>query len=63
MIEDALLTTVGVTILLFGLQAFLSADRRKFANEMIKAASQVIMGMFILYFSYNFAKGRNIRYE
>ena len=50
MIEDILLLIVGLTLVIFGLQTFLTAYRRKFANEMIKAATLVIMGFFILYY-------------
>jgi len=41
---------VGLTLVLFGLQTFLTAYRRKFANEMIKATTLVIMGFFVLYY-------------
>lgn len=50
MIEDVLILTVAVTMILFGLQAFLTPYRRKFANEMIKAATLMIMGFFLMYY-------------
>ena len=50
MLAPALIFVTGLAILAFGLQAFLTAYRRKFANEMIKAASLMIMGLFLLYF-------------
>jgi hypothetical protein len=50
MIEDILMLVVGLTLVLFGLQTFLTAYRRKFANEMIKATTLVIMGFFVLYY-------------
>jgi uncharacterized membrane-anchored protein YitT (DUF2179 family) len=50
MIEDILLLVVGIAFVLFGIQNFLTENRRKFANEMIKAAAMVIMGLFILYY-------------
>ena len=50
MIEDTLLLVLGVTLILFGLEIFLTPDRRKFANQMIKAATLVIAGLYILYY-------------
>lgn len=50
MLAPALIFATGLAILAFGLQAFLTAYRRQFANEMIKAAALVIMGLFLLYF-------------
>lgn len=50
MIEDMLLLVIGLTLVLIGLQIFLTPDRRKFANEMTKAATLVIMGLFVLYY-------------
>lgn len=50
MLAPALIFVTGLTILVFGIQAFLTADRRKFANETIKAATMMIMGLFLLYF-------------
>jgi len=50
MLAPGLILAVAVALLLFGLQAFLSADRRKFAGEMIKAAALMVMGLFLLYF-------------
>jgi len=48
-LSDALLLAVALSQILFGLQGFLTADRRIFANEMIKAATQTIAGLFLLY--------------
>lgn len=50
MLTDILLLIVGLTLVIFGLQAFLTPNRRKFANESIKAATMIVMGAFILYF-------------
>lgn len=50
MLAPALIFVTGLMILVFGIQAFLTADRRKFANETIKAATMMIMGLFLLYF-------------
>jgi uncharacterized protein YjeT (DUF2065 family) len=50
MIEDILLLVIGLTLILVGLQAFLTPYRRRFANEMIKAATLMIMGFFVLYY-------------
>jgi len=50
MIEDTLILVTALTMILFGLQSFLSSDRRKFANEMIKAATLMIMGLFLMYY-------------
>ncbi len=50
MLAPGLILAVAVALLLFGLQSFLSADRRKFAGEMIKAAALMVMGLFLLYF-------------
>lgn len=45
-----LLLVIGLTLILVGLQGFLTPNRRKFANEMIKAATLMVMGLFILYY-------------
>ena len=50
MLAPGLILVVAMALILFGLQSFLSADRRKFANEMIKASTLVVMGLFLLYF-------------
>lgn len=50
MLAPGLIFVVGMALILFGLQSFLTAYRRKFANEMIKATALVIMGMFLMYF-------------
>lgn len=50
MLAPALIFVTGLAILAFGLQTFLTAYRRKFANEMIKAAAMMVMGLFLLYF-------------
>lgn len=47
---DILLFVIGLTLVLFGLQIFMTPNRRKFANEMTKAATLVIMGFFVLYY-------------
>jgi hypothetical protein len=50
MLEDTLILVTGSTLVIFGLQAFMTPYRRKFANEMIKAATLMIMGLFLLYY-------------
>jgi len=50
MLEDILLLVIGLTMVLIGLQIFLTPDRRKFANEMTKAATLVVMGLFVMYY-------------
>lgn len=50
MLAPGLIFAVAVALLLFGLQAFLTAYRRKFAGEMIKAAALMVMGLFLIYF-------------
>jgi cytochrome c biogenesis factor len=50
MLAPGLIFAVAVALILFGLQSFLSAYRRKFANEMIKAATMIVMGLFLMYF-------------
>ena len=50
MLAPGLILAVAIALLLFGLQSFLTAYRRKFANEMIKAATLMVMGMFLIYF-------------
>ena len=50
MLAPGLIFAVAVALILFGLQSFLTASRRKFANEMIKAAALMVMGLFLMYF-------------
>jgi hypothetical protein len=50
MLAPGLIFAVAVALILFGLQSFLTAYRRKFANEMIKAATMIVMGLFLMYF-------------
>jgi len=50
MLAPGLIFAVAIALLIFGLQSFLTAYRRKFANEMIKAATLMVMGLFLLYF-------------
>jgi hypothetical protein len=50
MLAPGLILAIALALLMFGLQSFLTAYRRKFANEMIKAATLVFMGLFLLYF-------------
>lgn len=50
MLAPGLIFAVAVALILFGLQSFLTAYRRKFANEMIKAAALMVMGLFLMYF-------------
>jgi hypothetical protein len=41
---------IGLALILFGLQLFLQKDKRKVASEMIKAATMMITGMFLVYY-------------
>lgn len=50
MLAPGLILAIAIALLLFGLQIFLTADRRKFANEMIKATTLMVMGLFLIYF-------------
>ena len=50
MLAPGLILAIALALIMFGLQSFLTADRRKFANEMTKAATLVIMGFFLMYF-------------
>ena len=50
MLAPGLILVTALALLMFGLQSFLTAYRRKFANEMIKAATLVVMGLFLIYF-------------
>jgi hypothetical protein len=50
MLAPGLILAVALALLLFGLQSFLTAYRRKFANEMITAATLMVMGLFLIYF-------------
>lgn len=50
MLAPGLIFAVALALLMFGLQSFLTAYRRKFAGEMIKAAALMVMGLFLLYF-------------
>lgn len=56
MLLPGLMFAVALALLMFGLQSFLTAYRRKFANEMIKAATLMVMGLFLLYFWTTIAK-------
>ena len=50
MLAPGLILATALALLMFGLQSFLTAYRRKFANEMIKAATLMVMGLFLMYF-------------
>jgi lipopolysaccharide export LptBFGC system permease protein LptF len=50
MLAPGLILAVALALIMFGLQSFLTAYRRKFANEMIKAATLMVMGLFLIYF-------------
>lgn len=50
MLAPGLILVTALALLIFGLQSFLTAYRRKFANEMIKAATLMVMGLFLMYF-------------
>ena len=44
--------TLGLALLLFGLQTFLDKDRRDVASEMLKATLQMVAGLFLIWFWY-----------
>jgi hypothetical protein len=50
MLAPGLIFVTAIALVLFGLQSFLTSYRRKFANEMIKAVTLMVMGFFLLYF-------------
>jgi hypothetical protein len=52
MITDILILVIGLSLVLFGLQPLLTEERRKFASESIKGSTEVIMGLFLVYFWY-----------
>jgi hypothetical protein len=49
LLPDALLLSAGLVLFMFGIQTFLTESRRKFANEMIKATTQSIVGLFLVW--------------
>lgn len=57
MLPQLLLIVTGIVLIIFGLQSFLTASRRQYANEMIKAAALMVMGLFIVYFSSTMSSG------
>jgi uncharacterized membrane-anchored protein YitT (DUF2179 family) len=65
MLLDILMLTLGMALLLFGLQAFLDKERRAVATEVIKATFQMIAGIFLVWFWYisvnASSKGNNYR--
>jgi len=52
MLTDILMLTLGLALLLFGLQTFLDKDRRDVASEMLKATLQMVAGLFLIWFWY-----------
>ena len=52
MLLDVLMLTLGLALLLFGLQAFLDKDRRAVSTEVIKATFQMVAGVFLVWFWY-----------
>lgn len=67
MLAPGLILAVALALMMFGLQSFLTAYRRKFAGEMIKAAALMVMGLFLMYFWSTIANiqassGGNTRY-
>lgn len=41
---------IGIALVLFGLQLFLRKDKRKVASEMLKAATLIVIGLFMMYY-------------
>ena len=52
MLTDILMLTLGLALLLFGLQTFLDNERRNVASEMLKATLQMVAGLFLIWFWY-----------
>ena len=52
MLLDVLMLTLGLTLMLFGLQSFLDKDRRAVSTEVIKATFQMVAGIFLVWFWY-----------
>jgi hypothetical protein len=52
MLSDILMLTLGMVLMLFGLQAFFDRDRRAVATEVIKATFQMVAGLFLVWFWY-----------
>ena len=52
MLLDVLMLTLGLALMLFGLQAFLDKDHRAVATEVTKATFQMVAGIFLVWFWY-----------
>ena len=52
MLTDILMLTLGLALLLFGLQTFLDSERRNVASEVLKATLQMVAGLFLIWFWY-----------
>lgn len=52
MLLDILMLTLGIALLLFGLQTFMDKDRRVVSTEVIKATFQMVAGIFLIWFWY-----------
>lgn len=52
MLLDVLMLTLGLGLILFGLQSFLDKERRAVPTEVIKATFQMVGGIFLVWFWY-----------
>ena len=52
MLTDILMLTLGLALLLFGLQTFLDGERRNVASDVLKATLQMVAGLFLIWFWY-----------
>jgi len=52
MLLDVLMLTLGLGLILFGLQSFLDKERRAVPTEVIKATFQMVAGIFLVWFWY-----------
>jgi heme O synthase-like polyprenyltransferase len=41
---------IGLALILFGIQLFLQKDKRKVASDMLKAATLMMTGIFMIYY-------------
>lgn len=49
---DVLLLTIALSQIIFGIQGLLTPNRRMFAGESIKAVTQTVAGLFLLFLWY-----------
>lgn len=49
---DILLLVIAISQIIFGIQGLMTPNRRMFAGESIKAATQTITGIFLMFLYY-----------